>query len=390
MRFLAIVILVAGLFIARSAEDAGRVHYQRRAAPDLDKYTNAPASTQQLWFRTHFMRMAVFSPYFDKKTSWYPNGLVYIDLYGIPKESPLLHEHPEWVLHDSQGRMLYIPWGCAGGTCPQYAGDVANPSFRQWWIRSAGSLLSHGYLGFWIDDVNMEFRVSDGAGTQVPPIDSTTGHTMTWVAWRDHLAAFVEQIRQAFPKAEIVHNSIWYAGPPGVRDADPAIQRQIRAADNLNIEHGIANDANLTGGSGIWSVYALFSYIDRIHAAGRAVTIEEFDLDRFSREYALAGYFLISSGNDRFGDSGSNPDSWWPGYSVDLGSAQGPRSYSGGVFQRSFSCGMVLLGEPGLHPRTIMLPAPLTTLDGRRVSSVEVSSRHGIILQSCNSERSLP
>jgi hypothetical protein len=192
------------------------------------------------------------------------------------------------------------------------------------------------------------------------------------------------------PQGRDLHNSIWYAGPPGARDADPAIQPQIHAADNLNIEHGIASDANLTGGTGIWSVYALFSYIDRVHAAGRAVTLEEFDLDRSSREYALAGYFLISSGDDRFGDSGSNPDSWWPGYSVNLGSALGPRSYSAGVFQRTFSCGMVLLGEPGLHPRTIALAAPHTTLDGRRISSVELSGRQGVILQGCNAEPSRP
>ena len=390
MRFLAILVLAPLAVTAASPDGAGRVHYQRRAAPELDKYTNAPSHTQQQWFRSHFMRMAVFTPYFDAKTSWYPTSIVYIDLYGIPKESPLVHDHADWILHDAQGRLLYIPWGCAHGTCPQYAGDVANPAFRQWWIGRARSVFSHGYFGFWIDDVNMEFRVSDGEGTQIPPVDSTTGRVMTWDAWRNHIATFVEQVRQAFPRAEIVHNSIWFAGPPGVRDADPAIQRQIHAADILNIEHGIASDANLTGGTGIWSVHAVFAYVDRIHAAGRAVTIEEFDLDHSSREYALAAYFLISSGDDRFGDSGTNPDNWWSGYNIDLGTPQGPRSYKDGVFQRSFSCGMVLLGEPGLRPRAITLPAPLTTLDGRRVSSVELSARQGTILQSCSSKPTQP
>lgn len=385
MRFRCLIGLLAASIAPLWCADAGRVHYQRRAAPDLDRFTDAPSRAQQQWFRTHFQRMAVFSPYFDAKTAWYPNALVYFDLYGIPWESPLVRDHPDWILHDSRGSLLYIPWGCARGVCPQYAGDIANSGFRAWWINRAKALLSHGYLGLWIDDVNMEFRVSDGNGRQVPPVDSGTGRAMTWEAWRGHVAGFVEQIRQALPKAEIVHNSIWFAGPPGVRDADPAIQRQIRSADNLNIEHGIGSDPNLTGGSGIWSVSALFAYVDRIHAAGRGITLEEFTADRSALQYALAGYFLVSSGDDRFGNSADNPSNWWDGYDIDLGAPLGPRTDSQGVFQRNFSCGMVLLGEPGLPPRTVTLPTPLTTLDGQSVRSVELSGRQGVVLQGCKS-----
>ena len=226
-------------FSVMQGQDAGRVYYERLAKPDLDKYTNSPAPARQQWFRNHFTRMVVFSPYFDTKTSWYPNALVYFNLYGIQRQSALAQEHADWILHDTRGNLLYVPWGCSEGACPQYAADIANPGFRAWWIDQARSTLSRGYRGLWIDDANMEFRVSDGTGKQVAPLDSSVSRPMSPELWRNHLAEFLEQIRKALPKAEIVHNSIWFAGPQGVRDGDPAIQRQIKAADHINVERGL-------------------------------------------------------------------------------------------------------------------------------------------------------
>ena len=382
-------LLTVGFFsILAWGEDAGRVRYLRSAKPDLDPYTNSPTPAEQRWFRSHFTRMVVYSPYFDSKTSWYPNGLVYKDLYGIPRESPVVREHPNWVLHDTHGNLVYIPWGCAQGVCPQYAADIGNREFRAWWINQARSTLSHGYLGLCVDDVNLEFRVSDGTGQHVAPIDSSTGHAMTEEAWRNHVADFVEQIRAAFPNIEIAHNAIWFAGPNGARDQDSAIQRQIKAADNFILERGVASDMGLTGGTGEWSVHALFAFIDRVHALGRSVTLQEYDPAGPMREYALAAYLLVSTGKDFLGDMSTNPTNWWDGYDVDLGEPTGPRTYSDGVYQRKFSCGLVLLGEPGLRTQTMPLTGSLTTLDGRAVHSVELSSRKGIVLRSCQNPRS--
>ena len=99
-----------------------------------------------------------------------PNTWAYLDLYGIPKDSSLVTLHPDWILHDSAGNRLYIPWGCGNGSCPNYAGDMTNSGFRTWWIANAKSVFAKGYKGFWIDDVNMEFRISDGSGNDAIPI----------------------------------------------------------------------------------------------------------------------------------------------------------------------------------------------------------------------------
>ena len=361
----------------------GRVSFSRMSTPALDSYTTNPTTAQQQWFQTHFNRMVVFSTYFDLKTSWYPNAQVYQDLYAIYPNSDVATQHPEWILHDQAGNRLFIPWGCANGTCPQYAGDVANPNFRAWWISQLQTVFSRGsYKGVFIDDVNMNFSVSDGNGNQVAPIDDSTGAPMTWSAWRNYIAQFVMQIRQAFPGKEIVHNSVWFAGPDGVRDLDPAIKLQISAADIINLERGIGSDAGLTGGTGAWSLYSLFTFIDHVHQSGHAGVLEQYDVtDLATQQYSLAGYFLISSGRDYYSDTSTTPDNWWSGFDIDIGAPLGPRTYANGVYQRNFTNGIVLLNDPNNTPQTITLPGSFQTLDGSTVTSVTISGKQGVILR---------
>ncbi len=388
----------------------GRVNFSRLANSSLDPFTdsagaggqipsvsyqpgfngsrNPPtplanrATAQQQWFVSRFDRMTVFSPYFDNMTSWYLNAQVYQDLYAIYPGSAVASQHPEWILHDQQGNQLYIPWGCSDGTCPQYAADIANPKFRAWWIRQVQSILSRGgYRGIWIDDVNMNFAVSDGNANPVAPMDDSTAAPMTWAAWRSYVAQFVTQIRQAFPGREIVHNPVWYAGPPGVLDQDPSIQAEIAAADIINLERGIGSEPNLTGGTGFWSLDSFFGYIDRVHQAGHGVVLEQYDVtDVPTQEYSMAGYFLISSGVDYYADTSTTPANWWSGFNVNMGVPLGPRSYNNGIYQRNFSQGIVLLGEPGAITHMVALPGVFQRLDGTRVGSVTISAREGIIL----------
>jgi hypothetical protein len=363
-----------------SAQNAGVANVSKLANDGFDAYTAYPSPSMQQWLRDHYARMTVYSPYFDSRTSWYPRGDAYINLYGIQRGTQLQFEHPDWILKDQNGNWLSIPWGCGGGTCPLWAADVSNQQYRNWWINQARSIQSKGYNGIWIDDVNMEFRVGDNWGNQVAPFDRNTGQVMSWDNWRRYMAEFLEQIRAGLPGAEIVHNSIWYAGPSGLRDSDPYIQRQISAADIVNIEHGIGSDAGLTGGTGIWSVNALLGYIDRVHARGRAVTIMEFSTNRAAQEFALAGYFMVSNGKDLISDYATNPDNWWTGYNVNLGTPLGSYTYSNGLYRRDFSAGVVLMVEPGGASRTINVGSGYTNVDGNPVQSVNLGGHGGAVL----------
>lgn len=387
-----IAALLFGAAIAAWAQPGteGHVNYNEYANSLFDQYTQYPSYATQQWFQTHFSEMVVFSPYFDTRTSWFPNSIAYMDLYGIPQGSWVQYAHPEWILKDQYGNWLYIPFNCSNGSCPEYAGDVANPGFRAWWISQAQSTIAAGnYKGIFLDDSNMLFRVSDGWYNFVSPIDSNTGQAMSYDAWRSYIASFTSQIRSAFPYANIMENIIWYAGPNGVYDADPYIQQQFAASTQLNLERGVASDPGLTGGTGFWSVYNYFSFIDRVHALGKGVNLLEYGLDAAGQEYGLASYFMISNGTDSLGDFSTTPDNWFSGYSVDLGPALGPRSYNNGIYERNFSRGMVLMGEPGLPTQWVSLPGWFQRLDGSWVNAVQLSGSQGIILQGSNSSPSV-
>ena len=363
------------------AQTPGHANFNEYTSSSFDGYTDWPNTSQQQWFQNHYSSMVVFAPYFDSRTWWFPNAYVYKDLYGVFPGSWIQFVHPDWIMHDQFGNWLYIPFNCGGGTCPTFAGNIANAGFRANWINEAyGTLASGNYPGLFIDDVNMNFNVSDGWGNLVQPIDENTGSLMDYNSWRYYMATFMEQIRASFPNTKLMENSIWYAGPSGTRDSDPYVQRQIATANTINMERGIANDAGLTGGTGPWSVYAYFNYIDRVHAAGKSVNFQEYTLSPAGQQYGLASYFLISSGSDSIGDYTSTPGNWWSGYDVNIGWPSGPRTYNNGIFRRNFSGGMVLLGEPGLPTQTVNLGGTYTLLDGTPVTAVTLSGWQGIVL----------
>jgi hypothetical protein len=324
--------------------------------------------------------MLTYSPYFDTRLSWYPNGFAYIDSYAIYTSSPIVSQHPEWILKDAQGNYLYIPWGCSNGSCPQFAADFSNQAFCQWWIAQAQSLVAIGYAGLFVDDVNMDFRVGDGTGASVVPFDVNTGAPMTEENWRYYLAQFMSQVRAAFPNTAIIHNSIWYAGPPGIADQDPNIQTQIAAATYLNIEFGV-NDPSLTGGNGTWSLNSLLGYIDRLRAVGKGAIIGGVPSVPAGEEYALANYFLISTGQDAIGSTVTTPANWWNGFGVNLGVPLGPRTAWNGLLRRDYSGGMVLVNSPQSSVITVSLPGTYQSIDtGLQVTSVTLAPSQGALL----------
>ncbi|HME04509.1 MAG TPA: putative glycoside hydrolase [Solirubrobacteraceae bacterium] len=362
-----------------AADSAGTVHFVRSADTAFNQYTSDPSPEAQEWLRTHLWRMTVWSPYFDQKTAWFPDGWVYDDAYAIYTEEKLASEHPEWILRDASGNKLYIPYGCSGQSCPQYAADISDPGYRHYWIENLKAEVSHGYRGVFIDDVNMNMQVGNGSEQHVAPIDPQTGEPMSEEAWRHYMAEFMAEVRSALPGVEIVHNAIWFADEHA-GTSDPDIRSEISCADIINLERG-ANDSGLTGGNGPWSLNALFAYVDEVHALGRGVVMDGSASEPQGLEYNLAAYFLISDGSDAVSGSGQTPQSWWSGWSTDLGEADGPRYESEGLLRRDFSGGMVLLNPPGEPTRTVTLANPMQDGEGRTVTSVTLAGKSAVILK---------
>jgi Hypothetical glycosyl hydrolase family 15 len=370
---------------ATTTDPEGAVKFVLRNTPETDAFVGDGKATTQAWINQHYWRMEVFASYFWNKTSWYKNGWHYKDATSSGGVWTVINQHPDWILRDSGGNNLYIPWGCGDGICDSYAVDVGNPALRQEWIRQAKAEIgTQGYKGLWIDDVNMDWRVSDRYGNNILPIDPRTGTTMTIDAWRRYVAEFMEEIRVQMPGIEILHNSIWYAGTfDGSRQGvnDQYIQRQIKAADYINREAGF-NDGGLTNGDGTFSYNALMNFVDTVHGLGRHVVIDSFTNGVAAREYGVASYLLVNNGGDGYGNSdASYPSNWWSGYDTNLGHATGKRYLWNGLWRRDFASGTVLTNPPGSPTRSVDLGVTYLNTSGQTVRNITIGASQGLILR---------
>jgi hypothetical protein len=377
MRFTSILFFALSPALCLAASDAslaGRVQFGLRTSSDFNIYTDNPTSANKAWMASHFFRLQSSAPYWDSKLSWMPNSWAYINLYAIYPNSQNFKDHPEWILRDSAGNKLFIPWGCSGGTCPQYAADVRNQSYRNWWISNAKTKLGAGYKGVWIDDVNMELRVCDGNGKTVIPFDDNTHAPMIAADWRKYLAIFLEQIRSALPGYEILHNSIWFSSPTEYNDQ--YVIRQIKAADYIIAERGFS-DPGLVAGSGPFTMSDFMNYIDAVHSYGKNIVLDEYHQNG---EFGLAGYYLVSNGGDVLGNQDVTPDNWWSGYETNLGTPLGVRTSWFGLFRRDYTGGMVLLNPLNSPSITVALPGQFTRLDGTSVTTLTLAPGQAAVL----------
>jgi hypothetical protein len=372
-----IALLVGGSLSVARATSLGKAQVAKFAPSSFNVYLNSPNQTQKKWIDDHYARMCVFPPYFDSRLSWFPNAWAYKDLYAIYPGTALATAHPDWILRDAAGNLLYIPYACSGGTCTQYAGDVGNPAFRTDWIATATAMVAKGYLGLLIDDVNMRIdRVGNGNGTPVAPIDPRTGTTMTDANFKRYMAEFLEQIRAAFPGKEIVENDLWFNGT-----TDQYVQRQLATANVHSLERGV-NDAGIVNGTGQFGFETFLTFTEWAHQHGSAVWFDATAGDDAGREYGLATYLLINNGADYIGNTpGAEPDNWWPGYDIDLGAPLGARTMNGAIFQRDFQNGRVLVNQPRSSQTTVQLGGTFLRVDGTSVTSVTLGAAQGVVLR---------
>ena len=369
-----VLLLLACTVPGAAAAPAGDVRLARGAGTEMDRWMNDAGPARRAWFRRTYSRMKAYAPWFDARLAWYPNAWAYQDLYAVYADGREDGSRLRWVLRDPAGRPLYIPWGCDGSTCPQYAGDPGDPQFRRAWIADAARKLAAGYRGLYIDDASLAMFTSDAAGRLVAPVDPRTGGPMRPEDWRRYVVEFLEQIRAAFPRAEIVHNANWWVVPL----SDPLHRRQVLAADWIVIEHAFT-DWGLTGGSGAMSFRAYLGHMDALHRMGRRLVLDGDGATRARRELLLAGYLMANRGGDLLSSwEGTGPGPAWRGFRLELGRARGPRRRWRGVWRRDFARGTALMSDPGA--RTRRLPIRGRRIGGKRVGSVTLGDREGAVI----------
>lgn len=378
---LLMILLWAGTALVQAQESEGVVKFYVDAKSDFDQWSSSPSQEQKAKMRQYYHRIQGYSSYWDSRLDWFPDSWDYEDAFAIKPGWQVFQDNPEFVLRDAQGNLLYIPYGCSGGTCPQYAGDIGNPAFRSWWINNARSAYDQGYIGIFIDDVNLNvMNVGNGAGDRVPPIDPRTGEEMTLSDWRRYFAEFLEEIRAAYPNAEIAHNLLYWAPL-----SDPYVERARLAADYAALERGIS-DSGINGGTGTYGFETVIAFIEWMHARGRNVIMDDDDdTSDEMRDYDLAFYYLINDGNDMLSADGDrsrmNPDDFWSGYQLDLGFAIAGHYRWQQLFRRDFECGMVLVNQPDMPTISVNLGGTYTNLEGQNVTTATLGAARGTVLR---------
>ena len=371
--------------------DTGAINYLVGLSGIHDQYDTCPGTVSGTppacspfpqyasWYQQHIYRAIAYESHFERGNgglSWLPNTWVYDDSYAIYTGSGepttwIEAHHPSWILRDASGSPLYINFACSGGTCTQYAGDIGNTQYTNYWLTGCAvgninnpgntqnpyncdttaptsggdeggleATIALGYKGVMVDDVNMNMDVSNGNGTAVDPIDTNTNTAMTPDAWSQYMANFMIAIRKAMPNIEIMHNVPWFQGGgtgttacifiPGscgsTTTDQTALNEEIQSANWINLERGVV-DGGLNCGNtptcGDWtfSLDTLFQYVDYVHNKGANVSYASYATDTNSDnfpnssnaasltdiEYNLAAYLLTSNGQDLVGDSGNVP-----------------------------------------------------------------------------------
>jgi hypothetical protein len=346
-----------------AAAPAGEVRLAKGAGSEMDRWMIGASPARRAWFRRTYERMKGYAPWFDTRLSWYPDAWAYQDLYAIYADEREDGSRLRWVLRDGSDRRLYIPWGCDGSTCPQYAADPGDAGFRRAWIADAARKLRAGYRGLYVDDASLAMFVGDAEGDLRAPVDPRTGQPMRKEDWRRYVTEFLEQVRDAFPGVEIVHNANWWVAPL----ENPLHRRQVEAADWLVIEHAFEEEGDY------------FSHVDGLHRMGRSVVFDGDGSTPERRERLLAGYLIANDGGDLLSSwERIEPDDMWRGFRLDLGRAKGPRHRWRGVWRRNFEGGTALLSDRGAASRR--LPLRGRRISGERVSEVVLGDREGAVI----------
>jgi hypothetical protein len=382
-----------------SPAKAGRVHLFREGGPSFARWVHRSDCRR---FLNRYHRMRLYSPYADACVQGgYRGGLAYVNAQAIyPREVRVWRRdsrrerHAQrrldrLILRDARGRRLYVPFECDGRRCPQYAAHIGSRRWRKRIARKVGAALRDGYRGVFLDDVNWTLNVSDGAGRPVRPVHPVTRRPISLGQWRRAMARLVTAIRARHPRAEVVVNSVWWK-PESSLDV-PDVARGVRAASAYDVERGTLDTFRGQSYAG------LLATIDRIHALGTGVNLDNFAArTRREAEFELATYFLISDGRDSVTtDYGSCPSSggsspceepFWSAYRIDLGEPRGPRRVrADGLVERRFAGGLVLVNPPRSPRREAALDGVYTDLDGARTRRVALAGGEARILRPCAS-----
>lgn len=233
------------------------------ASSAFNSYTGiagAPAPQWNEWMRARPEMIIGWSPWQDVNVGVYKNLLAYMDTYAaennIPqKPTDIAVTHPDWILHDSAGNKLFIPYNCANGSCQAYAMDLTNPAVIANQMANVEVIANAKYQGVFFDNANLALKAGDGNGNIVMP-DGFTNEI-----WSRAIANFFAEVRASFPKLVLVMNSVWFDGANSLW-----VRNAIVSGTYYNMQRGYG-DPNLSD----YQKGQQLEFVQMVHSLGRNV-----------------------------------------------------------------------------------------------------------------------
>lgn len=300
-----------------------------------------------------------------------PNAASYFDPFASEAYLPWLRSHVSLMLGYAPFADIYVRFGlpvvsyhdpATEGYSPLTASSIAS------YVSEVKRDANVGYLGQFIDDVNLSPEFRDG--TQSTALEPE----------KHELALLVEAVRKAQPNGVLQVNSQFYDIWPLLKANDPDAERIVRTIDLMTKEFGVGPDSGIDTPA----EYAeFFNYVEYLHARGVDMVMGTPDNSSVSDwEYNLATYLLFNDGDDYIGGKEQTPVNFWPGYEADLGDALGPRERSSsGLWIRHFSRGVVYTVEPGAGKQTINLGTQMHSAQWGNVETITLKERQGAVLE---------
>jgi hypothetical protein len=307
------------------ATPAGTIKYRLDAASWFD-----PFSAEHAWIESHAARMLAYPTFGDR----------YVSLV------------PTLSYHDA----------ATEGYAPLSPSSIAAYAQKVRRDRRAG------YAGAFVDDVNW-----------TPPFRDWS-QSSSLEPEKHELASLIEAVRATQPRGVIEMNSQFWDIWPLLKQHDPDVERALSKVNVVTKEFGVGPESAITT-SRDYREY--FEYVDALHAKGIHLTLaEDADSDTTRwMEYNEATYLLGNDGGDFIDGHDQTPESWWPGFDVNLGAALGLRERErSGLWKRRFSGGIVYALEPGASARTIALSKTMTSVEWGTVASITLGPEEGAVL----------
>jgi hypothetical protein len=282
-----------------------------------------------------------------------------------------------WLVAHASRLLAYPTFGDRYvGVVPTLAyADAATEGYAPLSPSSIGSYVQNvkrdarvGYAGAFVDDVNWTVPFRDWSQSRSLEPE------------KHEMANLIEAVRAARPTRLIEMNSQFWDIWPLLKAHDPDVERALSKVNVVTKEFGVGPGSGITTAQGFREY---FEYIDTLHAKGIHSTLAEGAGSNTTGwlEFNEATYFLGNDGGDFIDGHQQTPESWWPGFGVNLGAATEPRERDrAGLWKRRFSGGIVYAMEPGGSTKTIALPKTMRSTEWGTVQSVTLSPEQGAVL----------